>query len=631
MILATQKTESRSLPHPILKWAGGKQQLLPILLSKTPKRYNRYIEPFFGGGALFFALQPENAIISESNPELVNLYLVISQQVENLIEKLYEFKVDKCEFYRIRTLDFNTLSPLDAAARTIYLNRLCFNGLYRVNQKGMFNVPYGRHTNPRICDPDALQRACDALQNAIILQGDYKDILKNHAQPGDYIYLDPPYLPVSEYSDFKRYTKEQFYEEDHVELADEIKRLHDLGCYVLLTNSNHPLVYDLYRGFDIEIVKTRRNINKNADKRVGEDVVIYIPPRRYFLLNVVQPELSKQVKSFPTTRFMGSKQSLIEHIWKAASQFEFETVLDIFSGTGIVGYMFKTLNKRVITNDYMAMCATFGMALIENNNETLDREDVNILLSPSRESDHFVSETFKNLYFTDHENEFIDQIRSNIGKLKNKYKQSIAMSALIRACMKKRPRGIFTYTGFRYDDGRQDLRLSLEDHFMKAVKAMNQAIFDNDKNNVARHGDAMTIRLKPDLVYFDPPYYSPYSDNEYVRRYHFVEGLACGWNGIDIQWHTKTRKFKSYPTPFSSRSGSHDAFDKLFQKFRDSILIVSYSSNSFPNQEEITNLMAKYKSQVEVISIDYRYSAGNQGHKIKNNNNKVQEYLFVGY
>ena len=141
----------------------------------------------------------------------------------------------------------------------------------------------------------------------------------------------------------------------------------------------------------------------------------------------------------------------------------------------------------------------------------------------------------------------------------------------------------------------------------------------------------MTIRLKPDLVYIDPPYYSPYSDNEYVRRYHFVEGLACNWKGVEMQWHTKTRKFKSYPTPFNSRTGAHDAFDKLFQKFKNSILIVSYSSNSFPNQEELTNLMAKYKSHVEVVSIDYRYSAGNHGHKINDNNNKVQEYLFVGF
>ena len=618
-------------PRPILKWAGGKQQILPILLNKTPKKFNKYIEPFFGGGALFFALQSDNAVISESNPELINLYYIITKNVDRVIQKLNEFKISKEEYYNVRALDFKKLPPVEAAARTIFLNKLCFNGLFRVNRKGFFNVPYGYYKNPRICNPDALKSAAEALKNAAIIQGDYKSVLKNHAQQGDYIYLDPPYLPISEYSDFKRYTKEQFYEEDHVELAEEVKRLHELGCYVLLTNSNHPMVYELYNGFEIEVIQTRRNINKKGNKRKGEDVVIYIPPRRYFLIGLVPPKLPKQVKLYPPTRFMGSKQSLLKHIWNVASQFEFETVLDIFSGSGVVGYMFKSFNKQVVSNDYMAMCAAFAEAMIANNTEILNKSEVEFLLYSSVKTDNFISKTFQGLYFTDEENIFIDQVRTNIKKLRNKTKRAIAISALIRACLKKRPRGIFTYTGYRYDDGRKDLRLSLKEHFLEAVTCINQSIFDNYKKNKARRGDAMTIRLKPDLVYIDPPYYSPYSDNEYVRRYHFVEGLACDWKGVEMQWHTKTRKFKSYPTPFNSRTGAHDAFDKLFRKFKESILIASYSSNSFPNQEELTNLMAKYKSQVEVVSINYQYSAGNHGHKINNNKNKVQEYLFVGF
>ncbi|MCP4106802.1 MAG: Dam family site-specific DNA-(adenine-N6)-methyltransferase [Desulfobacteraceae bacterium] len=631
MNLIKSKESALPSPRPILKWAGGKHQLLTVLLSKTPKNFNQYIEPFFGGGALFFALQPDNAIISESNPELINLYRIVSENVGGLIEKLYEFRTGKEEYYNIRALDFNKLSPPEAAARTIYLNRLCFNGLYRVNRKGMFNVPYGDYKNPRICDPDGLKSVSFALKNTTIIHGDYKDVLREYAQAGDYIYLDPPYLPVSEYSDFKRYTKEQFYEEDHVELAEEVRRLHEIGAYILLTNSNHPAVYELYNGFEIEVVQTRRNINKKGNKRKGEDVVIFIPPLRYFLIRPVPPELSDQVKKYPPTRFMGSKQSLLRHIWNVASQFEFETVLDIFSGSGVVGYMFKSFNKRVVSNDYMTMCAAFANAMIANNTETLDKCEIEFLLSSPVKTDNFVSRTFQYLYFSDEENAFIDQLRANIKKLKNKAKRSIATSALIRACMKKRPRGIFTYTGHRYDDGRKDLQLSLKEHFLKAVKCINQAVFDNSRENKVRCGDAMTIRLKPDLVYIDPPYYSPYSDNEYVRRYHFVEGLACDWKGVEMQWHTKTRKFKSYPTPFNSRTGAHDAFDKLFRKFRDSILIVSYSSNSFPNQEELTNLMAKYKKHVEVVSTDHRYSAGNQGHKISDNKNKVQEYLFAGF
>ena len=160
---------------------------------------------------------------------------------------------------------------------------------------------------------------------------------------------------------------------------------------------------------------------------------------------------------------------------------------------------------------------------------------------------------------------------------------------------------------------------------------VNGAVFDNGQTNKSRRGNAMTVPWKADLVYMDPPYYSPYSDNDYVRRYHFLEGIACDWQGLEIQEHTKTKKFKSYPSPFSSRTGAYDAFDKLFRKFKDNILMLSYSSNSLPNKDELLSLMSKYKKQVEVVSIDYRYSFANQGHKVANNKNKVQEYVFIGF
>ena len=205
------------------------------------------------------------------------------------------------------------------------------------------------------------------------------------------------------------------------------------------------------------------------------------------------------------------------------------------------------------------------------------------------------------------------------------------MSALIRACTKKRPRGIFTYTGERYNDGRKDLQKSLEQHIQDAVEAINRAVFDNGKANCSRHGDAMDLCLEQSgLVYIDPPYYSPLSDNEYVRRYHFVEGLARDWKGVEIQEYTQTKKFKSYPTPFSTRKGAADAFDLLFKKFSKNILLVSYSSNSLPTQDEMTAIMSKHKEHVEVIPVDYRYSFGNQN-DVKTNRNKVQEYLFIGY
>lgn len=623
------KTTKAPVAKPILKWAGGKTQMLGELMPRVPKTYGRYIEPFFGGGALFFSLKPENAIIADSNPELINMYLQVAHHVDDVIECLQKYENTSEMFYEVRSLDWQTLPKAEAAARTIYLNKTCFNGLYRVNRSGQFNTPFGKYKNPKICDIDALRLASEALRKADILCGDYILVLEHYAQPGDFVFLDPPYLPISENSDFKRYTKEQFYEDDHVELAKMIGTLHERGCYVILTNSNHPLVHQLYEQYKIEVIQTKRHISCHGDTRKGEDVIVTIPPEKK-KMGKSEP-LSDQVSLYPPTRFMGSKRKLLGEIWNVTSRFEFDTVVDLFSGSGIVGYMFKSHGKTVISNDYMAMSATFTKAMVENNTVTLPIAEAEKLLIKQGEVDHFVSDTFKDLYYTDEENKLIDILRANISAMDNQYKKAIAMTALIRACTKKRPRGIFTYTGHRYDDGRKDLQKTLSQQFLEAVEAVNNAVFDNHKTNKSVNGDAMALEVeKPDLVYIDPPYYSPLSDNEYVRRYHFIEGLARDWKGVEIQEHTKTKKFKSYPTPFSTKNGAYDAFDKLFSKFADSILIVSYSSNSLPTQEDMVALMKKYKEHVEVVPVDYKYSFGNQA-DAKTHRNSVQEYLFIGY
>ena len=616
---------------PILKWAGGKTQMLGDLLPKVPSSYGRYIEPFFGGGAMFFALQPEQAVIADSNPELINLYRQVANHVDDVIGQLKKYENTQEMFYAVRGQDWTMLPEAEAAARTIFLNKTCFNGLYRVNKKGQFNVPFGKYKKPKICDEEGLKAASAALKKAEIVCGDYLLVLEHYAQPGDFVFLDPPYLPISEYSDFKRYTKEQFYEEDHVELAKMVKTLHERGCHVILTNSNHPLVHELYAPFTIDVIQTKRHISCNGSTRKGEDVIVTIPPKQRTLIKLLPKPLPEQVSAYPPTRFMGSKSKLLSEIWSVASQFNVDTVVDLFSGSGIVGYMFKAQGKSVISNDYMAMSATFTKAMIENNTVTLPLEEAERLLVTHKESDHFVSTKFKGLYYTDEENDLIDTLRTNIAAIRDPYKHAIAMTALIRACTKKRPRGIFTYTGHRYDDGRKDLQKSLAEQFLDAVEAVNSAVFDNGKVNRSKHGDAMDLRVEQaDLVYIDPPYYSPLSDNEYVRRYHFVEGLARDWKGVEIQENTQTKKFKSYPTPFSTRKGAADAFDRLFKKFANSILIVSYSSNSLPTQDEMVAIMAKYKKHVEVIPIDYKYSFGNQN-EAKTHRNSVQEYLFVGY
>lgn len=617
--------------RPLLKWAGGKTQLLDEIHARFPKRYRSYIEPFFGGGAVYFSLRPEHAVISDINPELVNLYRVAAQDLNGLISWLELYRNTEDDFYAARAQDWTKLSPARAAARTIFLNKTCFNGLYRVNKSGQFNVPYGRYTNPRILDEPALIAANKVLRSATIVQGRFKDVLRAHAQPGDLVFLDPPYLPISKFADFKRYTKEQFYEEDHHELAEEVRRLHDMGCHTVLTNSNHPLNNELYEPFKRVVVATRRHINSDGGKRIGEDVIIDIPPKRRMNLRLVATP-NPQVLLYPSTRYMGAKGKLLDRIWGVASQFQFDQAIDLFSGSGVVGYMFKAQGKRVLSNDHMAMAATYAQAMIENNDVRLPVEVATSLLEANPNSDRFVQITFKDLYFSDSDNALIDNIRANLSRLKSREQKAIAKSALIRTCLKKRPRGIFTYVGQRYDDGRRDLQTSFSDHFLDAVEAINASIFDNGKENEARQGDAMTVKpAKNALVYMDPPYYSPFSDNEYVRRYHFVEGLARDWEGVEIQEHTLTKKFKSYPTPFSSRRGAADAFDTLFRRFKDNILIVSYSSNSQPTMEEMVEIMSGYKSHVDVVPVDHKYSFGNQGHKVGNNNNDVHEYLFVGY
>jgi DNA adenine methylase len=603
---------------PILKWAGGKTQILDDIIPLVPDEYNRYIEPFFGGGALFFALMPENAVISDSNPELINVYRQVADNVSGVINALKKYKNDEAMFYAVRSQKWDELSPVEAAARTLYLNHTCFNGLYRVNKRGEFNTPFGNYKNPTICNEENLRAASKLLKTAVIVCGDYKTVLDKYAKKGDFIFLDPPYVPASEYADFKRYTKHQFKEPEQRELAALFTAYANKGVFVLETNSNAPLVYELYGQHDIKTVDTKRSISSNGQSRKGKDVII--TPR------------TNDTHEYPKTRYMGSKQKLLDPIWAQAARFRGSSVIDLFSGSGSVSYMFKKHGYQVLANDYMHMSYMFAKAMIENSSTVLSDEEIEWFLTKHGENDGFVANTFDGLYFTTAENRLIDIIRTNILHTKDEYKQAVAMAGLIRACMKKRPRGLFTYTGCgKYDDGRRDLSISLADQFRENVHAINNAVFDNGKTNKAVCGDAMSLFGRADIVYFDPPYCSKGTDdNEYVRRYHFVEGLARNWEGVELQENTKTKKFKNYPTPFSTKQGALEAFDQLFCRYQSSVLIVSYSSNSYPDKETMVAMLKKYKPCVDVVSISYTYGFGNQ-HEARTHNNRVQEYLFVAY
>lgn len=263
-------------PKPFVKWVGGKRQLLAQFRKLNlypPEKFNpqtgTYFEPFVGGGAVFFDLLPEKAFLSDLNKELVVTYNVIKNNVIELINALKKHKVSKEYFLEIRALDPKTLSDVEIASRFIYLNRTCFNGMYRVNSKGGFNVPYGKHTNPLICDEENLLKVSKALKNVEINHQDYKEVLKK-AKAGDFVYFDPPYHPVSKTASFTSYTAEAFLEKEQLELRDTVLELSNRGCFVMLSNSDADFINEIYSGhagIRINKVEAGRAINSDSAKR----------------------------------------------------------------------------------------------------------------------------------------------------------------------------------------------------------------------------------------------------------------------------------------------------------------------------------------------------------------------------
>ncbi len=263
-------------PKPFVKWVGGKRQLLkqfrdlglypPELFDPTT---NTYYEPFVGGGAVFFDLLPERAELSDLNRELVITYNVIKNNIDELIFSLKQHIYDKEYYLEVRAKNVNELSDIEVASRFIFLNRTGFNGLYRVNKKGQFNVPFGRYSNPVICDEENLRRVSRELQNVIIKHQDYTSVLKN-AQKGDFIYFDPPYYPLNRTSSFTAYTSESFLEKEQTELRDTFVELHKRGCYVMLSNSDTPFINDLYSEIDgatIHKITAGRAVNSKGSGR----------------------------------------------------------------------------------------------------------------------------------------------------------------------------------------------------------------------------------------------------------------------------------------------------------------------------------------------------------------------------
>lgn len=268
--------------EPFVKWAGGKRQLLKRFESRMPETYRRYFEPFIGGGALFLDTQPENAVINDTNKQLLNVYRQLKKDPEVVISLVNELDKPLCDKGRylvmrerynrkIQDQEFDA----EGSALMIWINKHCFNGLYRVNSKGFFNVPYNNRVSGASIDEENLRNIGTYLQkNKIeIREGDFEEACKD-VEVNDFVYFDSPYLPASETANFTDYTKDSFYLEDHERLAALFKRLDALGAKLLLSNHDVPLVYELYKGYRIESVDVRRGINNVASKRTGKEVIV---------------------------------------------------------------------------------------------------------------------------------------------------------------------------------------------------------------------------------------------------------------------------------------------------------------------------------------------------------------------
>ena len=270
--------KKNNLVVPFVKWAGGKRQLLPELLKRIPK-FTTYCEPFVGGGALFFYLQPKKAIINDFNKDLINTYITIQNDVESLIQHLSTYKNDSESYYKIRELDrtplFHRMSDTEKASRLIYLNKTCYNGLFRVNSMGEFNSPFGSYKSPNIVNEPTLRAIHSYFQNADItfLSGDFEVAVKG-LKKGTFVYFDPPYDPVSASSNFTGYTNLGFGKQEQRRLKEVCDKLNAKGIKFLLSNSATDFILDLYKEYNIEKISAKRVINSNANNRGNVDEVL---------------------------------------------------------------------------------------------------------------------------------------------------------------------------------------------------------------------------------------------------------------------------------------------------------------------------------------------------------------------
>lgn len=336
---------------------------------------------------------------------------------------------------------------------------------------------------------------------------------------------------------------------------------------------------------------------------------------------------SARIREYPRLRYMGSKYKLVPDLAQVFAELGGHTALDAFSGSGVVAYTLKTLGYSVAANDFLNFPAILASATVVNHAEHLTDADIDQITGKPADKRDFIQSTFDGLYFDGDDRRFLDSAWSHIDRMPG-VKRDLAIASLILSAARKQPRGVFTFTDGRYDDGRRDLRISMSDHFRRAAQQYNSVVFDSGTVCTATSSDIFELDSnRYDLVYLDPPYAPPRDDNCYIKRYHFLEGLSTYWRNAQIMENTKTKKLAKRYTPFSYKRTIVEALRQTFKLFRDSTIVLSYSSNAVPDAKTVYDLLSETKSTVDVRAVEYRYSFGTHSTAERR---EVSEFIFVG-